>query len=118
MNQSEGGPEPEEWLTLSQVADTLGVSTSKVRQMVRDHELAAVRRQSGREPEVPAVFLDDGAVVKGLPGTLILLTDHGLSDAESIEWLFGADESLPGRPIDALRTDRGKEVHRRAQVIA
>jgi hypothetical protein len=27
------------------------------------------------------------------------------------------DETLPGRPIDALRTNRGKEVHRRAQVI-
>lgn len=106
-----------DWLTFGAVADLLGVSSSKVRQLVRDHELAAVRRPGAREPEIPAAFLQGGAIVKGLPGTLTLLADHGFDDQESIEWLLRPDETLPGRPIDALRTNRGKEVHRRAQVI-
>jgi excisionase family DNA binding protein len=105
------------WLTYADAALLLGVSSSKVRQMVRDHELASTRRPGVREHEIPAAFLDGGTVVKGLPGTLVLLADHGLSDDEAIEWLFKADDSLPGRPIDALRGNRGKEVHRRAQVI-
>jgi uncharacterized protein (DUF2384 family) len=45
------------------------------------------------------------------------LADHGLTDEESIDWLFSPEESLPGRPIDALRENRGREVRRRAQVV-
>jgi excisionase family DNA binding protein len=105
------------WLTLPQVAERLGVSTSKVRQMVRDHELAMVRREGAREPEIPAGFIQDGAPVKGLHGTLTLLVDHGFSDEESIEWLLTPDSSLPGTPVEALRGNRGREVRRRAQVI-
>jgi excisionase family DNA binding protein len=110
----------ESWLTLSEVAALLRLSASKVRQMARDHEVAAVRRPGARELQIPASFIDidAGAVVKGLAGTLTLLADHGLDDAESIEWLLRPDDSLPGRPIDALRGNRGKEVHRRAQVVA
>lgn len=85
--------------------------------MVRDHELAMVRRAGSREPEIPAAFILDGVVVKGLPGTLTVLTDKGLTDAEAVDWLLTAEESLPGRPIDALRENRGREVRRRAQVI-
>ena len=33
-----------------------------------------------------------------------------------LNWLFAEDESLPGSPIEALRENRGREVHRRAQV--
>jgi excisionase family DNA binding protein len=107
----------ESWITLPQAAETLGVSATKVRQLVRDHHLASVRLDDLGEPAVPAPFVDGGAIVKGLPGTLTLLADHGLDDAESIEWLFTPDDSLPGRPIDALRENRGTEVRRRAQAI-
>jgi len=107
----------ESWLTFRDAADRLGMSPSKVRQLVREHQLAAVRRDELREPGVPALFVQDSAPVKGLSGTLIVLADHGFDDAESIEWLFTPDDSLPGRPIDALREDRGKEVHRRAQAV-
>lgn len=116
MTEAQARP-VDSWLTLAEVAAAIGVSASKVRQMVRDHELAMVRREGVREPQIPAEFVQDGFVVKGLAGTLTLLADHGLDDQESIEWLFRADESLPGRPIDALRENRGREVRRRAQVI-
>lgn len=105
------------WLTARETADLLGLSPSKVRQMVRDHELASTRPDGAGEALVPAAFIMDGAVVRGLPGTLTLLVDHGFDDREAIEWLFTADDSLPGRPIDALREQRGTEVRRRAQVI-
>ncbi len=107
----------ESWLTVSQVADRLGVSVSKVRQLAREHQLVAVRRDDLREPAVPAGCIQGGVIVKGLSGTLILLADHGFDAPESIEWLFTPDDSLPGRPIDALREDRGKEVRRRAQAL-
>jgi hypothetical protein len=100
------------------VADRLGVSPSKVRQLVREHQLAAVRREELGEPAIPDLFLAGAAgPVKGLSGTLVLLSDRGFDDAESIEWLFTPDETLRGRPIDLLRADRGREVHRWAQAI-
>ncbi|MGA9343561.1 MAG: Rv2175c family DNA-binding protein [Nocardioidaceae bacterium] len=104
------------WLSLQEAADQLGVSPNRVRQLARERQLAIVRTP-GHDPRVPAEFVQRGAVVKGLGGTLVVLSDHGFSDEESIEWLFTADDSLPGRPIDALREDRGKEVRRRAQAI-
>ena len=113
----EHDPSADSWLTLPEAAAALAVSPAKVRQMVRDHELAMTRREDSRDPKIPAAFLVGGAVVKGLAGTLTLLVDHGLTDEESIDWLFTPEESLPGRPIDALRENRGREVRRRAQVV-
>jgi hypothetical protein len=46
-----------------------------------------------------------------------LLADAGYDGEASVRWLFTADESLPGRPIDALRANRGTEVRRRAQAL-
>ena len=103
------------WLTLKEAGDQLGVSPNRVRQLARERQLALIRLDG--EARVPADFLQGTAPVKGLGGTLVVLADHGFDEAESIEWLFTSDESLPGRPIDALRQDRGKEVRRRAQAI-
>ena len=102
----------EDWLSQEDVAKRLGVPTSKVRQLAREHQL--IMHPRGR---VPALFLDDDGLVKGLPGTLTLLADAGYDDAEALRWLFTADDSLPGRPIDALRANRGTEVRRRAQAL-
>jgi len=57
-------------------------------------------------------------LVKGLPGTLTLLADVGYSDEEALVWLFTEDPTLPGRPVEALRANRGREVRRRAQASA
>jgi hypothetical protein len=105
------------WLSLRDVADRLGVSPNKVRQMVRDHQLASLRHSAAREPQVPAEMLEGAEVVKGLAGTLTLLADAGYDEEESVRWLFTPDDSLPGRPIDALRENRGTEVRRRAQAL-
>jgi hypothetical protein len=108
----------DEWLDWSQAAARLGVTPAKVRTMIRDHELAAAVPGPGAGPRVPAAFVDDdGLPVKGLGGLLTLLHDGGYEDREIIAWLF-TDADLPGRPIDALRENRGAEVKRRAQAMA
>lgn len=106
-----------EWLDWTEVGRLLGVPASKVRTMVRDHELAAAVPRAGAGQLVPADFVQDGLVVKGLPGLLTVLHDGGFDDRECIAWLF-TDLDLPGRPIDALRENRGSEVKRRAQAMA
>lgn len=106
-----------EWLDWSQTSAALGVSVSKVRQLIREHQLAAVVPAPGAGQQVPAELLQDGVVVKGVPGVLTVLHDAGYDDREALTWLFTADETLPGRPIDALRENRGSEVKRRAQAM-
>jgi len=106
-----------DWLTLSEVASQLAVPASRVKQMLRDHKLLGVNRPDGTLA-VPAVFLDGGQVVKGLPGTLTLLFDCGFDNDEALRWLFTADESLPGTPIQAIVENRRTEVNRRAQALA
>lgn len=106
-----------DWLDWSEAAAALGVSPAKVRTMVRDHELAAAVPAAGGGPHVPADFLQDGLPVKGLPGLLTVLHDAGFDDRACIAWIY-TDADLPGRPIDALRENRGSEVKRRAQALA
>ena len=108
----------EEWLDWAQAADRLGVSVSKVRQLIREHQMAAVVPAPGAGQQVPAALLQDGVVVKGVPGVLTVLHDGGYDDRWALTWLFTADDTLPGRPIDALRENRGAEVKRRAQAMA
>jgi hypothetical protein len=105
-----------EWLSLKETAGRLGIKPNRIKQLISEHRLLAVRR--GGEPMVPAAFIKDGQVIKGLPGTLTLLSDAGFDDVETIRWLFTADDTLPGTPVDALTENRGTEVRRRAQALA
>ncbi|MDT3399643.1 Rv2175c family DNA-binding protein [Streptomyces sp. B1866] len=106
------------WLTLPDIAERLDVEVTRVRQMVKEGQLIAVRRGENRALHVPADFIGDGRIVKGLVGTLTLLRDDGFTDEEMLEWLFTADPTLPGTPAQALRENRGTEVKRRAQALA
>ena len=106
----------DEWLDWSEAGRRLGVTEAKVRTMVKAHELAAAVPAKGIPPSVPAAFLDGDLVVKGLPGLLTVLHDAGYDDRECIAWLF-LDDDLPGRPIDALRENRGSEAKRRAHAL-
>ncbi|GAA3237796.1 hypothetical protein GCM10020256_57590 [Streptomyces thermocoprophilus] len=106
------------WLTLPDIAEKLGVEVTRVRQLVKEGQLIAVRRGENRALHVPAAFIDGDKVVKGLSGTLTLLRDDGFTVEEMIEWLFTPDPSLPGTPAQALSENRGTEVKRRAQALA
>jgi excisionase family DNA binding protein len=105
-----------ELLSVPDVADSLGVPVTKVRQMIRDHKLLAVRTNGVLQ--VPADFVFGGTVLKGLPGLLTVLADQGYDEQESLRWLYEDDPSLPGTPVQALRDDRHTEVTRRAQALA
>ncbi|MGQ0776266.1 MAG: Rv2175c family DNA-binding protein [Pseudonocardiales bacterium] len=104
-----------EVLPLPDVAARLALPVTRVHQMLRDGQLLAIRRDG--IVVVPAEFLNGNVVVKGLPGTVTLLRDSGYSTEEILRWLFTAEDSLPGTPIGALRSDRGREVKRRAQAL-
>jgi hypothetical protein len=106
-----------DWLSIPDVAGRLGLPASRVKQLLRDHKLLAVQRPNG-EFAVPAKFLDGDQVIHGLGGTLTLLFDCGFSETEALSWLFTADDSLPGTPVQALAEHRRTEVDRRAQALA
>jgi transcriptional regulator with XRE-family HTH domain len=105
-----------ETLTQAEVAQQLGVSPNRVRQLLRDRRLMAV--PGSGNSRIPADFLQAGAVLKHLPGLLTVLRDGGFTDEEAFAWLFREDDSLPGTPVQALRDDRHTEVTRRAQALA
>jgi hypothetical protein len=107
----------DEWIDWAEAGRRLGVTAAKVRTMIRDHELAAAVPTPGTGQQVPAAFIDDdGLVVKGLSGLITVMHDNGYDDRECIAWMF-TDADLPGRPIDALRENRGSEAKRRAQAL-
>lgn len=108
-------PIPESWLTLPEVAARLELPVAKVHQMIRDGALLAVRRDG--EPRVPVELVANRTVLKHLPGVITLLHDAGYNDEEALRWLYESDDTLPGRPADALGGGAATEVKRRAQAL-
>lgn len=106
------------WLTLPDVARVLDVEVSRVRRLIDEGELVAVRRGDPVVRSVPADMLLDGQVAPHLAGTITVLRDGGFEDEELLRWLFTEDDTLPGRPIDHLRRGQRGEVRRRAQAMA
>ena len=103
------------WLTLPEVAERIELTISKVHQLIRDHALLAVRRDGVLR--VPAELVENHTVLKHLPGVLNLLHDAGYNDEEALRWLYESDDTLPGKPAEALSTGRATEVKRRAQAL-
>ena len=106
-----------DWLTMPDLAERMNLLVTKARQLVKDRQLVAVRRGERNVLSVPAAFIDGDQVLKGLPGTITLLTDNKYTDEEALRWMFTPDETLPGTPVQALRENRGTEVRRRAQAL-
>ena len=107
------------WLSLPEVGERLHLPVNRVRQVVAEHRLVAVRRGDNNALYVPADFVrEDGELLKGLPGLLNVLYDNKYSDVEIVRWLYTPDDSLPGSPAQALLDDRRAEVTRRAQALA
>jgi hypothetical protein len=106
-----------DWFNLPDLAERMNLPITKVRQLIKDRQLVAVKRGERRILSVPAAFISGDQVLKGLPGTLTLLADNKYTDEEALRWMFTADETLPGTPVQALRDNRGTEVRRRAQAL-
>lgn len=112
-----GVPAGEEVLTLPEVAERMNLVVTRVMDMLGKKQLLAV--ELDRVRHVPARFLDeDGQLNRFVPGAIALLSDGGYSDAEILDYLFTEDDSLPGRPVDALHGHLAREVMRRAQAMA
>ena len=105
-----------EWLTIPDLVERLGLSVSRVRRLIEDRQLAAVRVDG--VIKVPADFLKDGEPLTELRGTLIVLGDDGFDDDEAVAWLLEYDDTLGVAPIEALRAGRKAEVRRVAQALA
>lgn len=106
-----------EFLAVPDLAVQLASDVLQVHQLLRDGRLLGLRGADG-VLRIPADFVQDGHVVKGLSGVLTLLRDNRYDDAAAVGWLFTEDDTLPGTPVEALRENRGTEVKRRAQALA
>lgn len=81
--------------------------------MLRDHQLIAIRR--GGIAGIPKDFFDSsGAVAKPLTGLITVMRDAKYTNEEILEWIYAEDDTLPGRPIDAIHGPLAREVVRRA----
>jgi hypothetical protein len=104
-----------ELLTFPAVAEALNVPVNRIDQYARDGHLVAIRNDAGARC-VPAEFVQNGELVKSLHSVITMLRDARFTDAEIVEWLFRADDTLSGCPIEALRANRSSQVKRLAQV--
>lgn len=107
-----------DWLPLPDIAERLDVEVSRVRRLIEEGQLIAVRRGDPVVRMVPELLIGDGEIIPHLAGTITVLRDGGFDDAEVLSWLFTEDETLPGRPIDQLRKGQRGEVRRRALALA
>ena len=105
----------QKWLTIPDLVERLGLTQGRVRRLIEDKHLLAVRRDGVLV--VPAVFLEGDAPLSELRGTLIVLADDGFTDEQAMQWLLEVDDSLGAAPIDALKAGRKAEVRRVAQAL-
>ncbi|MDY3127835.1 MAG: Rv2175c family DNA-binding protein [Corynebacterium sp.] len=102
---------------MPEVAEKLGIVVTRAHDLLHAKKIIAWVHDGTRlVPE--AFFNDKGAINKYLSGTLTVLADGGFTDEEIFIHLFTPDETLPGRPIDALHGHLAREVIRRAQALA
>lgn len=120
-----------QWLPLPDVADRLGTDVGRVRRLLQENALVAVRVGERRILSVPAAFLVPAPgggeqVIPSLQGTLVVLKDSGFTEEEALTWLFTPDDSLAGlgtgtpprTPAEALAAGHKTEIRRRAQALA
>lgn len=110
-------PADEPVLTLEQAANRMEVPITRLLDMISEGRMITVEVDGG--PRIPELFFGKRrAFNKRLLGAIALLHDGGYADEEIVAYLFTADETLPGRPIDALHGHLAREVLRRAQAMA
>lgn len=103
-------------LPFPDVAEVLGVPVTKVHDYVQARKLV-VYKQGGKK-FIPARLIGQDGLNKFVSGAITVLSDGGFEDNEILAFLFTPDDSLPGRPVDALHSQKAREVIRRAQAMA
>jgi hypothetical protein len=106
------------WLSLPEVADVIGADVTRVRRLLDDGALLAVRRGRPRVLSVPADLVEPEPL-PGLAGTLTVLGDAGYDELESLRWLFSPQPTLDQQtPVARLRAGQRAEIRRLAQALA
>lgn len=104
-------------LPFPEAAERLGVPVTKVHDYVNAGKLVSYQKDGAKV--IPEVMLEDGnELSKFIAGAITVLLDGGFNQDEILAYLFTKDDSLPGRPIDALHGHGAREVIRRAQAMA
>ena len=103
------------WLTVPDLTEQLGLKVSQVRRLIEEGALLASKIDGMWQ--VPDVFIVDGAPLRELKGTVMVLSDAGFSSEESMNWLLNTEPSLGVSPVEALRAGRKAEVRRVAQAL-
>lgn len=111
-SQAAGG----DFFTIPELVERFDLTPGKVRRLIEDHHLAAVRIDGVLS--VPAEFVFDDHPLPPLRGTLLVLRDAGFSNDEAVEWLLGENDELGERPIESLRAGRKSAVRRATQSLA
>ncbi|WJZ18317.1 DNA-binding protein [Corynebacterium guangdongense] len=107
----------EHLMTLAEVGEQFSVPRTKIGDYLNLHKLVAVKQGASRL--IPAALVRDlDSPSKFVAGAITVLADGGYTDEEILLYLFTPDETLPGRPIDALHGHGAREVIRRAQSMA
>lgn len=107
----------ESLFTLPDVAAYLGVPVTRVHDLIGAHKLLVYRKDGVNY--VPELLLGtDGELSKFVGGAIMVLHDGGYGENEILHYLFTPDDTLPGRPVDALHGHGAREVIRRAQAMA
>lgn len=104
------------WLTLHDIGERTGLPPGRLRRLIEDHVMPAVRLKG--QFSVPEAFLDGDEPRNDIRGTFVLLLDAGFDNDEAVHWLLETEESLGVAPIDALAAGRKAEVRRVAQALA
>ena len=111
----------EKLLVLPDVAERLAIPYSKLRSAVREGKIGSLRNAQGILciPEDFLVHAEGGyALVDGLEGTMTVLQDSGIPAAEGTLRPLEGEDTFEGRPSDALRQGRKKQVNSYASALA
>ena len=103
-------------LALPDAAEALGVPVTKVHDYVGARKLVVYVKDGKKF--IPERLLGEDGLSKFVSGAITVLSDGGFDDNEILAFLFTPDDSLPGRPVDALYGQKAREVIRRAQAMA
>jgi hypothetical protein len=108
-------PLDDRWLPVPDVAAILGNTARDVRNLIRSQHLLACRIEGLEGGRIPSAFLSDrDGIVDGLRGSIIQLTDSGMTADQAIAWLLSPNDELGCTPVAALHAGRKHAVRRAA----
>ena len=104
------------WITLVEAAERLNMPIGKIRRLVEEHSLIALKIDGVQK--IPADLIASGEPLPSLRGTIFVLLDSGFDLSGAIDWLYTIEDSLQMTPMSALLAGRKAEIRRLAQALA